>query len=110
MKFHNCYCTNDRAIWGLVQIIFNYFVGYSLPSSKEISQSVSKKNEKVPELWIDENLTSEESEERINLILVIIAFTITLILWGFLIRILIVVSILNKKPEVVQPASSPKGE
>ena len=71
---------------------------------------MSEKNEKVPELWIDENLTTEESEERINLIFIITAFTITLILWGFLIRILIVISILDREPEVVQPATSPKGD
>ena len=71
---------------------------------------MSENNKKIPELWIDENLTTEESEERINMILVIIAFTITLILWGFLIRILIVISILDREPEVVEPATSPKGE
>ena len=92
---------------GLLQIISTYYVGYSLHPSKLYE---SRNNKKVPESWKDENLTNDESEERLNLLLIVFALTITLILLGFFIKMLIVISILDRKPEVIQPTTSAKGE
>ena len=87
----------------------------SLNSSKKSSRSssITSNNSLSPNIknvTINENITREESEDRINIILIGIALLSTILLTAFFIKLITILVLLNKNPKEIQPVIPTIGE
>ena len=87
----------------------------SLNSSKKSSRScsITSNNSLSPNIknvTINENITREESEDRINIILIGIALLSTILLTAFFIKLITILVLLNKNPKELQPVIPTIGE
>ena len=86
----------------------------SLNSSKKSSRSSSITSNifaPIIKKWtINENITREESEDRINIILIGIALLSTILLTAFFIKLISILVLLNKNPKEIQPVIPTIGE